>query len=190
MSDELKIVVVGDTGVGKTSSLLTFCDDEYPGDHIPTTCHDFWAKVEFNSKTIELRLWDTSGSDKYNDLRTLSYTDTNVFLIQFDINDKKSLKNIKTNWIPEINKYCPGTPYIIVGNKMDLREDNEEDKKIVKYDKGLKFAKENGAAEYCECSSKNKKGLSVVYETAVKIHYEGNKNLKKKKFGFQIKNLF
>eukprot|EP01097_Dermamoeba_algensis_P002931 TRINITY_DN2166_c0_g1_i1.p1 TRINITY_DN2166_c0_g1~~TRINITY_DN2166_c0_g1_i1.p1 ORF type:complete len:176 (-),score=33.98 TRINITY_DN2166_c0_g1_i1:472-999(-) len=130
---------------------------------------------------VNLGLWDTAGSSEYDSLRPLSYPGTDVFLLCFSLGSPATLQSVKDKWWPEMNKHNPGTPFILVGTKLDLRENPESAAKIegfqpVATDKGEKLSKEIGAFKYCECSALNQKGLPQVFEEAVKAVYHHHVN--------------
>jgi small GTP-binding protein len=187
MEEELKVVFIGDNGVGKTCLLISSYENKFPEDYVPSFKYYFSYTLYYDSKYYLLGLWDTSGKEEYDKIRPLSYQDSKIILINFDVMNKDSLLNIKEKWIPEIKFYCPNVPYIIVGNKIDLRDDKEFQKKFsknfVSFKEGKKFANKNGAEGYCECSAKTQKGLKYVYEYIINIYME--KMIKNKK-----KNIF
>ena len=69
-------------------------------------------------------IWST-GQDDYDRLRPLSYPQTDVFLVCFNVTSPASFENVKEKWFPEVHHHCPGVPYLIVGTQIDLREDAE-----------------------------------------------------------------
>ncbi|XP_037547273.1 ras-related C3 botulinum toxin substrate 1-like [Nematolebias whitei] len=146
----MKCVVVGDV-VGKTCLLISYTTNAFPGQLIPTVFDNFSANVMLDGKPVNLGLWDTAGQEDYDRLRPLSYPQTDVFLICFSIISPNSLENVKTKWNEEVEHHCKGVPKILVGTKLDLREDEVmlkelKEKKIfpITYPQGLAMAKEIG----------------------------------------------
>merc|ERR1712137_1460619 len=78
-----------------------------------------------DSKTVSLGLWDTAGQEDYDRLRPLSYPQTDIFLICFAITSPTSFSNVKSKWWPEVTHHCPNAKMILVGTKLDLREEKE-----------------------------------------------------------------
>ena len=72
---------------------------------------------------ISLGLWDTAGQEEYAKLRTLAYSNCDIFVIVFDVSDPASFKNALNKWLPELDKLAPAAAKLIVGNKIDLRND-------------------------------------------------------------------
>jgi len=87
-------------------------------------------------------------------LRPLSYPDTHIFIIVLSIISHESLKHVESKWIPEVKQNSPGVPYIVVGNKSDLRKDPDFSDKLVSKEEAEKLTKKNGGARYMECSAK------------------------------------
>ncbi|KAG2321199.1 hypothetical protein Bca52824_014412 [Brassica carinata] len=83
------------------------------------------ANVVVDGNTVNLGLWDTAGQEDYNRLRPLSYRGADVFLLAFSLISKASYENISKKWIPELRHYAPGVPIILVGTKLDLRDDKQ-----------------------------------------------------------------
>ncbi|NXY38608.1 RHOD protein, partial [Pomatorhinus ruficollis] len=93
--------------------------------YIPTVFEKYTASLQVAGKPVKIHLWDTAGQEDYDRLRPLSYSDANVVLICFDVTDSNSFDNILTKWYPEVNHFCKGVPVLLVGCKMDLRQDQE-----------------------------------------------------------------
>ncbi len=81
------------------------------------------ATVMVDSRMVSLGLWDTAGQEDYDRLRPLSYPGTDVFLVCFSLVERSSFENVPAKWVPEIKHNVPTAPWILVGTKLDLRED-------------------------------------------------------------------
>ena len=137
---------------------------------------NYSENMYIQSKFVSLNLWDTAGQEDYDRLRPLSYPQTDVFLICFSVVNPTSFENITHKWFPEVSHHCPGVPVLLIGNKIDLREDpdtlqflNENKRVPISKTQGLTVAKKIGATKYMECSAKTGKGLKDVFTTAAEV---------------------
>jgi len=160
----IKCVVVGDGAVGKTCLLISYTNDSFPEEYVPTVFDNYTVNVSVDGKMVAVGLWDTAGQEDYDRLRPLSYPSTDVFLICFSLTSKTSLENVRTRWVPELQHYSPGTPIILVGTKKDMKEDG----KGVSSEDGQRLAMEIKAIKYLECSAKTQEGLKQVFDEAIR----------------------
>ncbi|KAJ5072105.1 hypothetical protein M0811_09485 [Anaeramoeba ignava] len=172
----IKCVVVGDGRIGKISLLISYTTNgQYPKEYIPTVFDNYSANIMVDGKPINLGLWDTGGQEDYDRLRPLSYPQTDVFLICFSLISPSSFESVRDKWIPEIKRFCPDIPFILVGLKLDLRDDQDtimilEEKGLspITYQQGLEMAKEINAFNYIECSARKQQNLKEVFQEAVR----------------------
>jgi len=169
----VKCVVVGDGAVGKTCLLISYTENRFPVDYVPTVFDNFTTGVEVDGNHINFALWDTAGQEEYSRLRALSYPETDVFLLCFSVVSPPSFDNIKTKWFPEVDHHCPEAKKILVGTKIDLRNDKKileelKGEKLPTTEMGENVAKEIQAKAYLECSAYTQEGLKRVFEEAIR----------------------
>lgn len=99
---EVKLCVVGDSGVGKTSLLISYTTNAFPSEYIPTIFEQYTANVMIDGRPISLNLNDTNGSEEYDRLRPLQYPDIQIFIVCFAVNNRRSFQNITEKWAPGI----------------------------------------------------------------------------------------
>jgi Ras-related C3 botulinum toxin substrate 1 len=171
-SKRVKLVVVGDGAVGKTSLLISYATGEFPTEYLPTVFENYTAQMKKDGDTILLHLWDTAGQEDYDRLRPLSYPGADVVLLCFSTINQASYDAIREKWAPEVHHYIPNIPHILVGTKIDLREGKHPDPNSGKYEPitpemGGAMAKEIGASKYMEICSKTGQGVQEVFNEAV-----------------------
>jgi Ras-related C3 botulinum toxin substrate 1 len=169
----VKCVVVGDGAVGKTCLLISYTENRFPVDYVPTVFDNFTTGVEVDGNHINFALWDTAGQEEYSRLRALSYPETDVFLLCFSTVSPSSFENIKTKWFPEVDHHCPEARKMLVGTKIDLRNDEKilkelNGEKLPTHEDGENMAKEIGAKAYLECSAYTQEGLKRVFEESIR----------------------
>ncbi|KAL6042728.1 Rho GTPase [Balamuthia mandrillaris] len=174
MSQEVKCVVVGDGAVGKTCALISYTENKFPKEYVPTVFDNYEAQILVEGQEVKFSLWDTAGQEGYARIRTLSYPKTDIFLLCFSVVNPYSFENVKETWLPELKHYCPNVPIILVGTKIDLRDDPKTLEELAKSGKapitpeaGQKMAAEIKAIKYLECSALTRKGLKNVFDNAL-----------------------
>ncbi|RXN23606.1 ras-related C3 botulinum toxin substrate 1 [Labeo rohita] len=137
---------------------------------------NYSASVTVDGNPVTLAIWDTTGQEDYDRLQPLSYHQTDVYLMCFSLVDPDSLENVCVRWYPEVRHHCPDTPIILVGTKLDLRDDKDTIEELKKnkqtpiiYRQGRAVAKEIGAVKYLECSASTQIGLKMVFDEAVRM---------------------
>ncbi|CCF56348.1 hypothetical protein KAFR_0B00480 [Kazachstania africana CBS 2517] len=183
-----KLVIVGDGACGKTCLLIVFSKGQFPEVYVPTVFENYVADVEVDGRQVELALWDTAGQEDYDRLRPLSYPDSNVVLICFSIDLPDSLENVQEKWIAEVLHFCQGVPIILVGCKVDLRNDSqviellrEQGQQPVTTADGQAVSEQIGATGYYECSAKTGFGVREVFEAATRASLMGKSKANGKK---------
>jgi cell division control protein 42 len=182
----VKCVVVGDGTVGKTCLLVSFTTNKFPTKYVPTVFDNYSAEVTIAGKPYTLNLFDTAGQEEYDRLRPLAYPSTNIFIVCFSTVSHNSLTNVRENWTNEIFHFCPKTPFILVGTKIDLRDDpqtienlQKNNEKPITFTQGEKVATELKAVKYLECSALTQKGLKDVFDEAILASFSKRKGSKK-----------
>ncbi|GLJ15320.1 hypothetical protein SUGI_0251170 [Cryptomeria japonica] len=184
----IKCVTVGDGAVGKTCMLICYTSNKFPTDYVPTVFDNFSANVIVDGTSVNLGLWDTAGQEDYNRLRPLSYRGADVFVLAFSLVSQASYENISKRWIHELRHYAPGTPIILVGTKLDLREDKNhlaENASFIPITtmQGEELRKQIGASAYIECSAKTQQNVKAVFDEAISAVMQppGSRNNTRKK---------
>ncbi|GFN90335.1 ras-related c3 botulinum toxin substrate 3 [Plakobranchus ocellatus] len=172
----IKMVVVGDGAVGKTSMMSCYVNNAFPGDYVPTVFDNYECNVKVDGNYHSLNMWDTAGQEDYDRLRPLAYPQTDVFLVCFSLVSPASFENVRTKWFPEVRHYCPNIPIILVGNKSDVRDDPvfldllaNKSLRPVTPEEGASLARKLDADCYLECSAKTMKGLKAVFDRAIRV---------------------
>ena len=131
-----KILLIGDSGVGKSSILLRFADDSYTESYISTIGVDFKIRtIDINGKQVKLQIWDTAGQERFRTITSSYYRGAHGIIVVYDVTDQTSFNNVK-QWLQEIDRYaCENVNKLLIGNKCDLTT-----KKVVDYNSAKAFA--------------------------------------------------
>jgi len=155
-----KLLLIGDSGVGKSCLLLRFADDTYTESYISTIGVDFKIRtIELDGKTVKLQIWDTAGQERFRTITSSYYRGAHGIIIVYDVTDRQSFQNVE-HWLKEIDKYATGNVNkLLVGNKSDLQS-----KKVVTYDEAKEFADKHGI-KFLETSAKNSHNVEQAFQT-------------------------
>ena len=176
-----KIVLIGDTCVGKSCILVRFSDDVFVENYVTTIGVDFRFKTMIvKNKIAKIQIWDTAGQERYRSITTAYYRGAAAIIICCDSTNKESFYNIN-NWIDEISKYTDkDVDKLVLMNKCDLVEDRQIDKNEIS-----KFEKENGI-KIMEVSAKTGNGIDKAFEYIIEKLI--NKNEKKNDSTMTLQN--
>jgi len=155
-----KLLLIGDSGVGKSCLLLRFADDTYTDSYISTIGVDFKIRtVDLDTKTIKLQIWDTAGQERFRTITSSYYRGAHGIIIVYDITDKESFDNVR-QWLFEIDRYASeNVCKLLVGNKSDLGN-----KRAVEFDAAKGFADELNIP-FLETSAKNATNVEQAFLT-------------------------
>ncbi|KAG5248435.1 ras-related protein [Salix suchowensis] len=129
-----KLLLIGDSSVGKSCLLLRFADDSYVDSYISTIGVDFKIRtVEQDGKTIKLQIWDTAGQERFRTITSSYYRGAHGIIIVYDVTEMESFNNVK-QWLHEIDRYANDSVCkLLVGNKCDLVENKVVDTEQQRY---------------------------------------------------------
>lgn len=153
-----KLLLIGDSGVGKSCLLLRFADDSYLESYISTIGVDFKIRtVEQDAKTIKLQIWDTAGQERFRTITSSYYRGAHGIIVVYDVTDQESFNNVK-QWLNEIDRYATeSVNKLLVGNKCDLT-----DQRVVSYEAGKVLADEVGIP-FLETSAKDSTNVEQAF---------------------------
>ncbi|XP_017763906.1 PREDICTED: ras-related protein Rab-18-B [Eufriesea mexicana] len=158
----LKILMIGESNVGKSSIILRFTEDEFHENMQSTVGMDYKTKqVTIDGNTVKLAIWDTAGQERFRTLTPSYYRDGQGAILVYDVTDKVTFMKLET-WLNELNTYCNKMDIIkmVVGNKIDLPN------RAVSTEEGLQFARRHQTL-YIESSAKTADGIKCCFEELV-----------------------
>ncbi|CAN8237390.1 unnamed protein product [Cochlearia groenlandica] len=160
----VKLLLIGDSGVGKSCLLLRFSDDTFTTSFITTIGIDFKIRtIELDGKRIKLQIWDTAGQERFRTITTAYYRGAMGILLVYDVTDESSFNNIR-NWMKNIEQHASNNVNrILVGNKADM----DESKRAIPTEKGQALADEYGI-KFFETSAKTNLNVENVFLSIAK----------------------
>ena len=171
-----KVLLLGNSDVGKSSLLLRFVDSVWNDAFVPTIGVDFKVKtLDINNQKVKMQIWDTAGQERFRTVVSTYFRGAHGILLLYDVTNKDSFKNLES-WLIEIEKNAKEKVLkILIGNKCDLTEDRE-----ISEEEGKAFALRNGM-EFMETSAKMNTNVSEAFETLAKLMIEFNNTNKTQK---------
>ncbi|OQR93783.1 Rab1 family GTPase [Achlya hypogyna] len=155
-----KLVLIGDSGVGKSCLLLRFADDAFTESYITTIGVDFrFRTVKIDKKTVKLQIWDTAGQERFRTITSAYYRGADGIIMVYDVTSQESFDHVN-DWLNEVNRYASeGTCKLLVGNKSDITS-----RKVVSYETAKAFA-DSLAIPFLETSAKNAQNVEEAFLT-------------------------
>ncbi|TDG42447.1 hypothetical protein AWZ03_011126 [Drosophila navojoa] len=152
-----KLLIIGDSGVGKSSLLIRFSDDTFSGSYITTIGVDFKIRtVEINGLRVKLQIWDTAGQERFRTITSTYYRGTHGVIIVYDVTNGDSFANVR-RWLEEIQNNCDVVNKVLVGNKND-----DPDRKVVITEDAQRFARQMDI-ELFETSAKDNLNVEDMF---------------------------
>ena len=171
-----KIMVLGESRVGKTSLIKQYTKEQFGGVYLTTVGMDFQDKIiDIEGKKVRLQIWDTAGQERFRNVTKSYFQSSHGFVLVYDITDKTTFE--KTNfWMEQIKLNGPENPkLILVGNKCDLSNERK-----VSIEEGENFAKKNNI-KFFESSAKEGTNVNELFLELGKLIYQDSKGKEEKK---------
>ncbi|XP_005093959.1 ras-related protein Rab-35 isoform X2 [Aplysia californica] len=166
-----KLLIIGDSGVGKSSLLLRFADNVFSGTYITTIGVDFKIRtIDVNGERVKLQIWDTAGQERFRTITSTYYRGTHGVLVVYDVTSGESFANVQ-RWLHEIDQNCDVVNRILVGNK-----DDDPDRKVVLTQDAERFA-ERMQIQLFETSAKENKNVEEMFMAITKLVLESKRKM-------------
>jgi len=170
--ESFKIVLLGESGVGKSSILYQYIDQIFKSDLPCSTGGAFSSKtfVYGNNKTLQFDIWDTAGQERYRSLTKMFYKDAGSAILVYDVTKKSTFEEIKEYWLGEVREFGPSNLILVIcANKTDLIDKEEVDESEAR-----EFAEENGAL-FFRTSAKSYESVEALFYGIAKKYTDDDK---------------
>ncbi|MCQ2818353.1 MAG: GTP-binding protein [archaeon] len=169
-----KVVLMGESGVGKTSIISQYIDNEFSDNLMPTTGATYSSKtLKLNGHTLSLEIWDTIGQEKYRSLTNLFYKEAAIAILVYDITRKETFEEIKGYWLEQVKENAPEKCILaICGNKNDLYLNEQVPEK-----EASEYASQNGASFFLT-SAKDYSSVEKIFVEMSKRYLGDSENNK------------
>lgn len=153
-----KVLLIGDSGTGKSCLLIRFVEDIFSDNYISTIGVDFKIKtIEIEGKTVKMQVWDTAGQERFRTITASYYRGSNGVIIVYDVTDRESFEHVDF-WMKEVDRLAsPDVCRLLVGNKTDLT-----DKRAVTKEEGEALAAKYGVA-FLETSARDSQNVDQAF---------------------------
>ncbi|EDO44528.1 predicted protein [Nematostella vectensis] len=164
-----KLLIIGDSGVGKSSLLLRFADNMFSGSYITTIGVDFKIRtINIDGEKVKLQIWDTAGQERFRTITSTYYRGTHGVIVVYDVTSADTFVNVK-RWLHEIDQNCDDVIRILVGNKDDCPS-----KKVVETADLQKFGEQMNIRVF-ETSAKENINVEEIFSSITKLVLEKKK---------------
>ncbi|TKR58004.1 hypothetical protein L596_030633 [Steinernema carpocapsae] len=158
-----KLLIIGDSGVGKSSLLLRFADNTFSPNYITTIGVDFKIRtINVDGQKVKLQIWDTAGQERFRTITSTYYRGTHGVIVVYEVTSGESFSNVK-KWLHEIDTNCDSVQKVLVGNKAD-----DPDRRVVLESDARKFA-ESMKLPFYETSSKENINVDEMFNCITKL---------------------
>ncbi|KAL8768923.1 MAG: hypothetical protein Q9209_004978 [Squamulea sp. 1 TL-2023] len=161
----LKVIILGDSGVGKTSLMNQYVNKKFSASYKATIGADFLTKeVMVDDRVVTMQLWDTAGQERFQSLGVAFYRGADCCVLVYDVNNSKSFDTLdswRDEFLVQASPRDPENfPFVVLGNKIDV----EENKRMVSNKRATAFCQSKGGIPYFETSAKEAMGVEHAFE--------------------------
>lgn len=158
-----KLLIIGDSGVGKSSLLLRFADNTFSPNYITTIGVDFKIRtITVDDERVKLQIWDTAGQERFRTITSTYYRGTHGVIVVYDVTSGESFANVK-RWLHEIDQNCDSVQKILVGNKCD-----DPERRVVVQSDAKRFA-DQMSIQFFETSAKDNVNVEEMFNAITRL---------------------